>query len=81
MISYFPALGSAIYSVSISHAAPLTRQYLYAFLATPDRSSKQTVDATVCYGRGCFNASFWVAASGCMASALGLVYIGRRWNV
>ncbi|KLT41697.1 MFS general substrate transporter [Cutaneotrichosporon oleaginosum] len=70
MISYFPALGSAIFS------------YLYAFLASPDRSTKQSVvDATVCYGRGCFNASFWVAAGGCAASAIGLAYIGRRWKV
>ncbi|KAL1407246.1 hypothetical protein Q8F55_006664 [Vanrija albida] len=71
LVSYFPALGSAIFS------------YTYAFLAVSDApvSPDASTDQTLCYGPKCFSTTFFISAIGCVVSALGLFLLGQRWRV
>lgn len=75
MVSYFPALGTAIFS------------YTYAFLAETspvpgtDIDTLAIVDPSQCYGRLCFSKSLTVAAIGSSIAAVGLFIIGKRWKV
>ncbi|TXT13159.1 hypothetical protein VHUM_01560 [Vanrija humicola] len=71
LVSYFPALGAAIFS------------YTYSFLAVSNVqvSPDASVDQTLCYGAKCFSTTFYISAVGCVVSALGLFLLGQRWRV
>ncbi|RXK42690.1 hypothetical protein M231_00246 [Tremella mesenterica] len=66
MVSYFAALGSVLFS------------YLYAFIS---ESQAEQLSPTQCYGPHCFRTTLYVSAICCVGSAIGFVFIGRRWNV
>ncbi|ORY26479.1 major facilitator superfamily domain-containing protein [Naematelia encephala] len=74
MISYFPALGSVIFS------------YLYALLSQAHvdqdtHSAGRTEEPAFCYGPECFRATFWISAACCLVASVGLGILGRRWRV
>jgi len=65
-------------------------QYLFALLSVavadeadsrPPFSILRTEAPPVCYGTQCFQPSLWVAMACAAVSAIGFVFVARRWKV
>ena len=91
MVSYFSALGSVLFSVSV-WKDPMTsnvdgKQYLYALISVavaqesfdPDHSDL-TEAPTICYGSKCFKPSLWVATACAVVASAGFIFISKRWK-